>query len=124
MKVAARKWKSLEDLRECFSVENKGAFFMFQYGFRAEPKLYAISKFGYFSDGLVFSVLAKIREQWGSLSCVAMSEACRAYVADRVTPLKSFLDGKQVDPRNVAEDVGRNEELEAAGKQPYTWREY
>lgn len=124
MRVSAKKWEALEDLRECFSVDNKGAFFASQYGFKVEPKLHSISKFGYFSDGLVFSVLAKIKELWGSLSCVAISEACSNYVSEVVTPLKKLLSSKQADPRNVAEDSGRNEQLEASGKQPYTWREY
>lgn len=58
------------------------------------------------------------------MSCVSMSEACRLYILENITPLKRLVASKQADPRNIAEDSGRNEQLEASGKPAYTWREY
>ena len=80
-----------EEVRDAFSAENSSAFFVKQYGYRAEPKVYAINKFGYFSVGLVGEIFKWIKDQFGDLSAVAISKSCKDYIDEVLTPLKAFV---------------------------------
>jgi hypothetical protein len=59
-----------------------------RYGYKAEEKLYAINKFGYFLPGLIFEILKWIKTNFGDLSCVALSDVCKRYILEQLTPLK------------------------------------
>ena len=80
--IIANKFNNLEELRDAFSCDNPTSFFVKQYGYRAENKLYAINKFGYFSVGLVWEVFQWIKATYGSLSVVAMSRNCLNFIND------------------------------------------
>lgn len=101
---------ALEDLREAFSVKNDAAFFSERYGYKAEEKLYAINKFGFFAPGMLFEVLSWIKTQYGGLSCVAMSSRCKQYIDDFLLPLKKSIR-QRFEVSNMSEDTGRNNEL-------------
>ena len=77
LKLLSKNYDVLEQIRHDFSVENPTSFFVSRYGYRAEPKVYAINKFGYFGTGLLFEVLKWIKEMYSDLSCVAMSAKCK-----------------------------------------------
>lgn len=128
-KLIAKRYDMLEEIRNAFSVANPSAFIVRQYGYKAEPRLYAINKFGYFAPGLLFDILKWIRESYGDLSCLVMSSKCKKYILDYLTPLKSaiYAYGMSIDSfevSNIADDSGRNNELKRAGKQPYEYRDY
>ena len=110
LQLTSKRQDLLEEIREAFSVDNPGAFFTKQYGYRADEKLYAINKFGFFLPGLVHSVLEWIKTQYGNLDCLAVSSKCAKYIHDYMTPLKDSV-AKKFEISNVAEDVGRNNEL-------------
>ena len=90
-KLIAKRYDMLEEIRNAFSVANPSAFIVRQYGYKAEPRLYAINKFGYFAPGLLFDILKWIRESYGDLSCLVMSSKCKKYILDYLTPLKSAI---------------------------------
>ena len=98
------------ELQKAFSVDNPGAFYSERYGYAAAKKLFAINKFGYFAPGLVKDILDWIKLQYGSLDCVAVSQNCAQFINEYMTPLKSVLKD-QTEISNIAEDVGRNDEL-------------
>ena len=110
LQLTAKRQDLLEEIREAFSVDNPSAFFTERYGYRADNKLYAINKFGYFMPGLVHSVLEWIKTQYGNLSCLAVSGKCAKYVHDFMTPLKEQV-AEKFQIANVADDTGRNAEL-------------
>ena len=122
-RLLAKKYELLDEVREAFSAVNKSAFFVSRYGYRAEPKVYVINKFGYFGTGLLFEVLKWIKEMYSDLSCVAMSAKCKQFIADRLLPLKPIAPLFSI-VRNIAEDTGRNNELKNEGKQPFEFRDY
>lgn len=127
MKIFARSNEAFEELREAFGAENQSAFFVKQYGYRAEPKVYAINKFGYFSNGLIWEIFKWIKEQYGDLSCIAISKNCKQFIDDQLTPLKDFIkkfmaDGFQIS--NIADDTGRNNERKIQGKPEFCFRDY
>jgi DNA or RNA helicases of superfamily II len=98
---------TFECLREAFSFENSSAFFVRMHGYNVEGKNYLVNSFGYFKTGLIFKILAHIRDNYGDLGCVAMSKKCAAYVSDRLTPLKSLvgkLDRESFEIRNISVD--------------------
>lgn len=82
-----------------------------------------INKFGYFATGLLFEVLAWIKDNFGDLSCIAISAACKKYIVDYVTPLKNSLT-KDFKVYNIAEDLGRNNELKRQGETAFEFRDY
>ena len=126
MKILAKHWNVLDELRNAFSAVNGGAFFAQKYGYKCASSLYAINKFGYFLPGLLFEILQWIKLNFSDLSCVAMSAACKKYVVDYLTPLKKYqniLDNLQIS--NLSEDLGRNNEIRREGKQdPFEYRDY
>lgn len=91
MRVLCRRYDAFEDLRDKFSANNDAAFFSKVHGFNAAAKVYVINKFGYFDSGLLFDILAQIKLDYGDLSCVAMSENCKKYIQDFLSPLKSLI---------------------------------
>jgi len=123
-RITSKKHESLQDLRNAFSAPNTSSFFMQQYGYKTESKLYAINKFGYFSQGLIFEILQWIKQNYIDLSVLAMSNNCKQYIEDYVTPLKNYFAGKQHVVSNISDDVGRNNELANTGKNRYQFRDY
>ena len=57
LKVIAKSYSILEELRNAFSADNPTEFIAKQYGYNAEKKVYQINKFGQFAPGLVFEVM-------------------------------------------------------------------
>ncbi len=124
LKIVCKKYELFEDLRKSFSAPNQASFFMSRYGYKIEDKVYAINKFGYFSSGLVFDVLDYIKQTYGSTSVLAISKNCLQYILDNITPLKSELQNKDKLVANIADDVGRNNELIKNGKHAFEYRDY
>lgn len=91
LRIVCRDNDAFEELRDAFSVKNDAAFFSERYGYKAADKIYDINKFGFFAPGLVFEVLTWIKTNYGSLSCVALSERCMQYIDDFLMPLKHKL---------------------------------
>ena len=113
LRIVSRSYDAFEHLRDAFSAENSAAFFVKQYGYRAEPKVYAINKFGYFGSGLVWEVLKYLKQQYGDLSQVAISKQCKMFLDEQMTPLKAYVKKMQLDNwtiANIADDSGRNVE--------------
>jgi len=77
LKLVCKKYELLEDLRNAFSAPNTSSFFMSQYGYKTEAKLYAVNKFGCFSPGLLFEVLEYIKQNYGNANVVAISNNCK-----------------------------------------------
>jgi hypothetical protein len=107
LRVVARTRDAFEELRNVFSVENKSAFFSQQYGYRGEPRLYNINKFGFFLPGLVYDILQWIKTQYGTLNVVAISKNCSRYLSDELKPLRSRLSSR-FELSNIANDSGVN----------------
>ena len=91
-----------ERLVSSFSDTNPTAFFKGQYGYSASPKISPITTFGYFPVGLVFEILKWIRLRFGSLSVLAVSKECKAFINDRLRPLKKYLEGTDRDSFQVS----------------------
>lgn len=92
----------MNKLINAFSVENKAAFFTKQYGFNAEAKLYTINKFGFFQIGMLFEVLKYIKDNFGSLSVLALSKNTKQFIDDYLTPLRSFANRQDRDTFKVS----------------------
>lgn len=142
MRILAKLVDDFDELRNTFKTENKAAFFSQAYGYRAEPNLYCVNKFGYFAPGLVFEIFEWIKNIYGDLSCIAISKNCLSYLDTFLRPMKKLI--KDIDRSawvipNIAEDSGRNNELRAQIKalkdsgvpedqiivtRPYEFREY
>ena len=125
LRIISKSHDAYDDLHEAFSVDNPNQFFIKQYGYRAEPKLYAINKFGYFGSGLVWDILKWIVEQYGSLDCLAISKNCKKYLDEQLTPLKAYVQTLQDRSiSNIADDSGRNNERKNEGKSKFEFRDY
>ena len=127
MQIACRSFNVENNLRHTFSVANQSAFFVERYGFKAEARLYAINKFGLFKPGLVWEILKWIKQEYGSLSVLVMSDKCKAYINEQLLPLKSFVNSLDKDnwiAANIADDTGRNAERRREGKPTYEYRDY
>ena len=72
-RLFCKHYEMLEELREAYSAPNKAQFFVKQYGYRAESKVYVINKFGYFMPGLIFEILSWIKNNFGDLSVLVVS---------------------------------------------------
>ncbi len=123
LRVICRDRDAFSQLQDAFSVKNEAAFFSERYGYKAAEKLYAINKFGFFAPGLLFDVLSWIRSQYGSTSCIAVSQNCKQYIEDFLMPLKPFLR-EHFKLSNISDDLGRNNELERLGKSTLEYRSY
>lgn len=108
LRVVTKTRDAFEELRFAFSVENKSAFFSQQYGYRGDPRLYNINKFGYFLPGLIYEVLAWIKDQYGTLDVVAVSKNCASYMSSELKPLKGLLGAERFSISNIADDTGVN----------------
>ena len=111
MRVVCREPKLLECMREAFSADNQSAFFVSLHGFAVPDKVYLINAFGFFKPGLFFDVLSYIKTHYGTLGVVYMSEQCRDYVSEYLTPLRKYLkniDRDNFEVLNVCEETGRN----------------
>jgi superfamily II DNA or RNA helicase len=127
LKIICKTNQLLEDLRNCFSDNNPASFFVKQYGYQVDNKVYAINKFGYFESGLVFDVLNWIKINFGSLDVLVISKNCKNYLDTFVTPLRTFLLSQEQNSLkvfNIAEDCGRNNELKRLNKKPFEFRDY
>lgn len=107
LRIVSRDSDAFIEIQEAFSVKNNAAFFAERYGYKAEKRLYAINKFGFFSPGLIFEILQWIKIHYRDLSVVAMSQNCKNYIRDILMPLKSQLIDK-FEISNIAEDSGVN----------------
>ena len=126
-KIIANCMSNLENLRNVFSCDNPNSFFIKQYGYRAENKLYAINKFGYFSVGLIWEIFKWVKNTYGSLNVVAFSKNCLKFINEQLTPLKEYVkshDNGDWKIANISEDSGRNNELKNQGKNPIQFRDY
>ena len=127
LRIVSKSQNAFEQLRDAFSTENSAAFFVKQYGYRAEPKLYAINKFGYFGSGLVWEILKYIKQQYGDLNVVAISKQCKMFLDEQLTPLKTYVKKMSLTDwniANIADDSGRNIERKQQEKQDYKFRDY
>lgn len=127
LRIVSKSQNVFEQLRDAFSTENSAAFFVKQYGYRAEPKLYAINKFGYFGSGLVWEILKYIKQQYGDLNVVAISKQCKMFLDEQLTPLKTYVKKMSLTDwniANIADDSGRNIERKQQEKQAYKFRDY
>ena len=127
LRIVSKSQNVFEQLRDAFSTENSAAFFVKQYGYRAEPKLYAINKFGYFGSGLVWEILKYIKQQYGDLNVVAISKQCKMFLDEQLTPLKAYVKKMSLTDwniANIADDSGRNIERKQQEKQAYKFRDY
>lgn len=113
MRIVAKNIDDFDDIRKAFSTENKAAFFSKQYGYKVEDRLYNINKFGYFKAGLIYKILQWIKNQYGSVNCVAISDKCSNYIKDYVKPLLRYISalGGKITVSNIAEDSGVNDQI-------------
>lgn len=115
MRVLCSDRRVFECLRDAFSDDNDAAFYVAMHGFSIDEKVYLVNQFGYFRPGLLFEILSYIRTNFGDLSCVHMSEQCRDYVNEYLTPFRRYLKGvgsDGFDVLNIADEtvnVGRPE---------------
>lgn len=124
-KLISKRYELFEEIQNAFSAPNPASFFVKQYGYKVENKVYAINKFGYFSCGLIFEVLKWFKTHYNDLSMLIMSKNCKQYILDQLTPLKSQLELiKDFSISNVSDDLGRNNELKRNGKHPFEFRDY
>lgn len=122
-RLYCKHYEMLEEIRDAYSAPNKASFFVKQYGYRAESKVYVINKFGYFMPGFLFEVLSWIKLNYGDLSCLVISAQCKKYISEHITPLKNKLQ-PDFKISNIAEDIGRNNELRRQNKTPFEFRDY
>ena len=127
LKILSCSRTAFSELRNAFSSPNPGAFFSRQYGYKSEPLLYQINQYGYFSSGLIFEILEWIKTNYGSLNLIAITNKCRMYLDDYLTPLKGYLlkyNQANLDVSNVADDLGKNAQFRREGKPTLDYRDY
>lgn len=124
MRLRCFNFKEMDEIMKVYSDVNPASFFMKQYGYNVDNRLYVINKFGYFPSGFFFEIVRYIKRQYGSTSVIALSENTKRYISERLIPLKKILEGKTFGISNVSEDSGRNIELEEEGKNPFLFRDY
>lgn len=130
LRIISKSSDFFEEIRNFFSIKNKSAFFSQQYGYKGEARLYNINKFGYFKCGLVYNILDWIKNQYGSLEYVAISQNCMLYITEILRPLKKYIDNyTDFEIENIAEATGRNIELKKLSESnpnvvPYNFRDY
>ena len=122
-RLFCKDYSLLTELREAFSSSNSAAFFAKQYGYHVADKIYEINKFGYFAPGFLFQILNWIKQNFQDMSCIVMSDGCKKYIRDYITPLKSQITS-DFKLYNMAEDLGRNNELKREGKNSFEFRDY
>jgi superfamily II DNA or RNA helicase len=119
--------RDLEEIRECYSEENKNAYFIQLHGYNVERRHYVINQFGYFPIGFTLEILRYIKLKFGSLSQVAMSDGFRRLMDERIVPLKKqfgCLSKDDLEILCVSDDSGMNERRVSEGKTPYGFRSY
>ena len=122
-KIVCRDNSYLDEIREAFSSKNDAQFFSRQYGYQTSDKIYEITRFGHFLPGFIFNVLRWIKENYGTLDCIAMSDNCKKYISDYLTPLKKSIV-KEFKLSNISDDLGRNNELERQNQHGREIRDY
>lgn len=126
-KLITKNRDLLESIRNCFSDVNQSSFFVKQYGYQVENKLYAINKFGFFDVGLFFEIIKWIKLNYKDLSVLAISPKCKQFIDTFLLPLKRFIsneDKENFEVYNVSNDSGKNKELILNNKQEYILRDY
>lgn len=122
-RLLCKHYEMLTEIRNNFSVPNPSYFFSKQYGYRAEQNLYIINKFGYFMPGFIFEVLNWIKTNFNDLNLIAISQNCRKYINDYITPLKDYIqDNFQIS--NISDDLGKNNELKRNNNNIFEFRDY
>lgn len=119
--------RDLEELRKCYSEENKSAFFLRLHGYAVEGRRYIVNQFGYFPIGFTLEILRYIKLRYGSLSQVAFSDGFRRLLDERVVPLKKMFCGIKPDDLDVlciSDDSGVNERNRNAGGDTFEFRTY
>lgn len=127
LRIISNSFDDLEAIKAAFSAPNPASFFVAQYGYNIADTVYMINKFGYFQAGLFFDIVAHIKKIYGSLSCIALSKNCLAFISDTLTPLKDFFkseDGANFTLLNISDDTKRNSELIKLGKPEFKFRGY
>lgn len=127
LRIISNSFDDLEAIKAAFSAPNPASFFVAQYGYNVADTVYMINKFGYFQAGLFFDIVAHIKKIYGSLSCIALSKNCLAFISDTLTPLKDFFkseDGANFTLLNISDDTKRNSELIKLGKPEFKFRGY
>lgn len=103
-------------MREAFSATNSNAFYVSLHGYSVDETVNLINEFGYFSPGLIFDILSYININFGGLQCVYMSEQCKDYVKDYLTPLKKYTKAIDKDNFVVKNIADRTNHLRPEGK--------
>lgn len=127
LRIFCKTNQLLDDLRNCFSDDNPASFFVKQYGYQVDNKIYAINKFGYFESGLIFDIFNWIKINFGGLQNLTMSKNCKKYLEDFIMPLRNhFLNTSKdnLELFNISDDCGRNDELKKFNKHPFEYRDY
>lgn len=76
------------DLSNTFSVVNNGAFFAKQYGYKMPLKIYGVSPFGTFKQGLIFEIIKYLNENYSDMH-ITLSDEVKKVIAYRL-PLRKF----------------------------------
>lgn len=112
MRILCREPKLLECMRDAFSDDNASYFYVSLHGYDIDKKVYLINQFGYFKPGLFFDVAAYIKNHFGNMDCLYMSNQFREYVSDYIIPLRKYvknIDKDSFEVMNICDDSGRNE---------------
>lgn len=111
MRIVCHDNKLLDCMRDAFSDINQSAFYISMYGFKSDEKVYLINAFGYFMPGLLFDIIEYIKIHYGNLSVVYMSEQCKEYINDYLTPIRKYIKNyseESFNVLNISDDSGRN----------------
>ena len=114
----------LETMIAAFSDRNPAAFFKGQYGYSDSSTVSPINTFGFFPVGLVFEILRYLKLRYGSLSIVAISKECKAFIDDRLRPLRKYLAGKDRETFQVSNIAERTVNLDLPPEKRMNLREY
>ncbi len=94
----------IDSLSTSFSVANTGAFFAKQYGYKMPTKIYGVSPFGTFRQGLFFDVIRYIQSNYSNVN-IKLAEDVKKIIASRL-PLREFAkSGKYTGPKCISEKI-------------------
>lgn len=101
--------KDLVDyVMEKFSTENQNSFFVNMHGYNMPSTISIFNHFGYFPTGMIFDVLKFLKTYYGTLDVVAMSDNCKQYIRDHLTPLYNWtktLDINSFEVSNISKNI-------------------
>lgn len=94
----------IDDLSNSFSVANTGAFFAKQYGYKMPTKIYGVSPFGTFRQGLIFEVLRYLYANYSNIN-ITLAPEVEKVIANRL-PLRNFAkSNKYSGPQNISDKI-------------------